>query len=78
MKLKDVMPAIALAKSQRIIIYAAPEGMKLKTIHRDNAVSDPRAAVGDTLWQCEVVQIDATGMDAFNIIVKLPLGRISI
>lgn len=77
MKVSDVLPALSLARSQRVNIYAK-EGMLLRTIPRDMAMTDPRTAAGDTLWSCEVVQLDAPGHAAFNLTVALPDGRIHI
>lgn len=77
MKVSDILPALSLARSQRVNIYAK-EGMLLRTIPRDMAMTDPRTAAGDTLWNCEVVQIDACSPAAFNIIAVLPDGRIHI
>lgn len=77
MKVSDILPAVSLARSQRVNIYAK-EGMLMRTLPRDMAMMDPRTAAGDTLWNCEVVQIDASGPAAFNLTVALPDGRIHI
>lgn len=77
MKVSDILPAVSLARSQRVNIYAK-EGMLLRTIPRDMAMTDPHAAVGKTLWDCEVIQLDACSPAAFNIIAVLPEGRIHI
>lgn len=77
MKVNDILPAVSLARTQRVNIYSK-EGMLLRTIPRDMAMTDPRAAAGDTLWNCEVIQLDACGPAAFNLTVQLPDGRIRI
>ena len=77
MKVSDVLPALSLARSQRVNIYAK-EGMLLRTAPRDAIMTDPRAAAGATLWGCEVVQLDACGPASFNLTVALPDGRIHI
>ena len=77
MKVSDILPALSLARSQRVNLYSK-EGMLLRTIPRDMAMTDPRAAAGATLWDCEVIQLDACSPAAFNIIAVLPDGRIHI
>lgn len=77
MKVSDILPALSLARSQRVNLYAK-EGMLLRTAPRDVVMTDPRAAVGKTLWDCEVIQLDACGPASFNLTVALPDGRIHI
>ena len=77
MKVSDILPALSLSRSQRVNIYAK-EGMLLRTMPRDAVMTDPHTAAGDTLWNCEVVQLDACSPAAFNIIAVLPDGRIHI
>ncbi|MBQ2985397.1 MAG: hypothetical protein IJD61_03120 [Clostridia bacterium] len=77
MKVSDILPALSLARSQRVNLYAK-EGMLLRTAPRDVVMTDPRAAVGNTLWDCEVIQLDACGPASFNLTVALPDGRIHI
>ena len=77
MKVSDILPALSLSRSQRVNIYAK-EGMLLRTMPRDAVMTDPHTAAGDTLWNCEVVQLDACSPAAFNIIAALPDGRIRI
>lgn len=78
MKVKDIVPALSLARHQRLNIYSAPEGMLLRTAPKDAVMSDPRGATGHSLWECEVIQIDSCGPAAFNPTVALPEGRIQL
>lgn len=77
MKVSDILPALSLSRSQRVNLYSK-EGMLLRTIPRDMAMTDPRTAAGDALWGCEVIQLDACGPASFNLTVALPDGRIHI
>ena len=77
MKVSDILPALSLSRSQRVNLYSK-EGMLLRTIPRDMAMTDPHTAAGATLWGCEVIQLDACGPAAFNLTVALPDGRIHI
>lgn len=77
MKVSDILPLLSLMKSQDVHFYSK-EGMKIRTSPRSAVMTDPCAAVGATLWDCEVIQINAPSHTAFNLTVILPDGRIRI
>ena len=77
MKASDILPLLSLMKSQNVHFYSK-EGMKIRTAPRDAVMTNPCGAVGATLWNCEVIHLDACSPAAFNIIAVLPDGRIHI
>ena len=70
LKVKDIIPALSLARNQRLNIYGTPGCALLKTVPHDALMKDPKAALGKHIWEYEVMQMDATSAAAFNIIVS--------
>ena len=71
LRVKDILPALQLARGQRLNIYSSPEGILLKTVFYEAFRRDPEAAVGKSIWKSEVMQLDAVSAAAFNITVKM-------
>ncbi|MBR4954113.1 MAG: hypothetical protein IKZ30_06290 [Oscillospiraceae bacterium] len=70
LRVKDILPALQLARGQRLVIYGM-EGSLLKTVFYETFRRDPEAAVGKSIWNSEVMQLDAVSAAAFNITVKI-------
>lgn len=70
LRVKDIIPALSLARNQRLNIYGNPGCVLLKTVPHDALTKDPKAALGKHIWEYEVMQMDATSAAAFNIVVS--------
>ena len=69
LRVKDIVPKLQLARNQRLKVYGDPGCTLLKTVPHDALAKDPKAALGKNIWEYEVVHVDATSAEAFNIVV---------
>lgn len=70
LRVKDIVPKLQLARNQKLKVYGNPGCVLLKTVPHDALAKDPKAALGKNIWEYEIMHMDATSAEAFNIVVS--------